>query len=104
MNPGEFIGLVAVVFIFSIPLVAIWTEHHRKVLKMQLELRNQGDMGLRGAIDSLREEVRSLRDTTTQYDMSFDSALQRMERRVEGLERRVNEVEPNGVAELRTGR
>ena len=43
---------------------------------------------LREEIRHLREEVKSLQDTTTQYDISFDSALQRMERRVETIEQK----------------
>src|ERR1041385_960901 len=89
---GEFIGLVAVLCVFGIPLSAIWTHHRRKVLELQLQLRNHGDSSVRASVDALREEVRSLRETTMQYDLSFDSALQRMEHRVDGLERRVNGV------------
>src|SRR5437762_2626724 len=85
---GEIIGLVAVVLIFGIPIVKIWTDHQRKVLEMKLQLKNHGDTGLRGELEALRDEVRSLRDTSMQYDLSFDTALQRMEQRVEGIERR----------------
>ncbi len=34
---GEFIGLVAVVMVFGIPMIAIWTSHRQKVAKMQIE-------------------------------------------------------------------
>jgi hypothetical protein len=85
--PGEFIGLAAVLCIFGIPIISIWTSHQRRMLELQLQLRNQGDSGLRTEFDALRHEVRSMRDTCTQYDLSFDAALQRMERRVEGIER-----------------
>ena len=37
--------------------------------------------------EALRQEVRALRDTTMQYDLSFDAALERMESRVESIER-----------------
>ena len=85
--PGEFIGLAAIIMIFGIPLVAIWTDHQRKVLDMKLRLQNKGDESLRAEFKSLRQEVRALRDTSTQYDLSFDAALQRMEQRVERMER-----------------
>jgi hypothetical protein len=100
---GEVIGLVAVLCIFGIPLSAIWTAHRQKVLEMQMRLRNEGDAGVHAAIDALREEVRALRDTTTQYDLSFDTALQRMERRVEGLERRVHEMDTGNTTNVRAG-
>ncbi|MFF2753863.1 hypothetical protein ACFVR1_08925 [Psychrobacillus sp. NPDC058041] len=35
---GEFVGLVAVVMIFSIPLSAIWTTHLRKSYKARAQI------------------------------------------------------------------
>jgi hypothetical protein len=97
-------GIIAILCVFGIPLSAIWTYHRRKVLEMQLQLRNQGDSGIRAEIEALKQEVRSLRDTTMQYDLSFDTALQRMDHRVEGLERRIQSVNSEPLAELRNGR
>ncbi len=37
-------------------------------------------------LDALSEEIHTLRDTTTQFDMTFDAALERLERRLERLE------------------
>ena len=88
--PGEFIGLVAVMLIFGIPLSVIWTSHRRQILELKLRYQmqqNTGDQSVQAAVTALREEVRALRDTTTQYDISFDNALHRMEQRVDGLER-----------------
>ncbi len=101
--PEQLIPLFGMIFVFSIPRTAIWTSHRRKMLEMQMRLRNEGDAGVRTAVDALREEVRALRDTTTQYDLSFDTALQRMERRVEGLERRVNEMDGGNITNVRAG-
>ena len=64
---GEMIGLVAVVLIFGVPIIAIWTQHQRKLLEMKLMLGNKGDNGLRAEFEALREEVRSLRDTRALY-------------------------------------
>src|SRR5947209_18031870 len=89
---GEMTGFAAVLLIFGIPIIKIWTDHQRKMLEMKLHLRNQGDSGLRAEFDALRQEVRSLRDTSTQYDLSFDAALQRMEQRVERMERQSTAV------------
>ena len=57
----------------------------------QLKAQQQGSGGqevalLRQELAALREEVHSLRDTSTQYDLSFDTALQRMEQRVAHVE------------------
>jgi hypothetical protein len=98
------IPIIAILGIFGIPLSAIWTSHRRQVLEMQLRLQNQGDANVRAAIDDLRQEVKALRDTTMQYDLSFDSALQRMERRVEALENRAVGVNADSANDLRIGR
>ncbi len=86
--PGELIPIIAIIMGCSIPISRIWADHQRKVLELKLKLQNQGDSGLRAEVDALRQEVRALRDTSMQYDLSFDTALQRMEKRVEAVERR----------------
>ena len=35
---GELIGLAAVILIFGIPLLAIWTSHQQKIAKLQVEI------------------------------------------------------------------
>jgi len=99
-------GALAIVFVFSIPLVAIVTSHRRQVLEMKLRLHNRGDEALRATVEQLRAEVRSLQDTTTQYDMSFDSALQRIERRVDSLENHAisSGNQPVRQVEIQSGR
>jgi hypothetical protein len=75
------------------------------VLEMQLKLRGQaGNTDSRGEIEALRQELRSLRDTTTQYDISFDTALQRMESRVEGVERQVRAIQSDEALRVGNGR
>ncbi|HZO91589.1 MAG TPA: hypothetical protein VFB38_24925 [Chthonomonadaceae bacterium] len=101
--PDVLIPIVAILGVFGVPIVAIWTSHERKMMEMRMRMRNEGDTHLKAAIEELQAEVRSLRDTTTQYDLSFDAALQRMESRVQGLERRLSEVEANTPANLRIG-
>jgi hypothetical protein len=72
------------------------------MLELQLRLRSQDEAGMAAAVESLRTEMRQLRDTTMQYDLSFDTALQRMESRMENLERRVNQGEAEVPQELRS--
>ena len=98
------VALMGCVMVFSIPLSVIWTTHRRKVLELQLRLRNQGDVNVNAQLEALRQEVRQLRETATQYDLAFDSALERMENRVEGLERRVQSVEGGVSNEVQIGR
>ena len=100
--PHEVVELVVFICVLGIPLSAIWTSHSRKVLAMKLKLNGQDDSNLKTEVEALRTEIRSLRDTTMQYDLSFDTALQRVENRVEQMERRgINESIP---MELRNGK
>lgn len=96
--PPDFTAIFAMMCVFGIPISAIWTSHRRQVLELQLKLKNQGGVEVQGAINALREEVKQLRDTSMSYDISFDSALQRMENRVENLERRVNSQSAENAA------
>jgi hypothetical protein len=82
-------SILIVLIVFSVPLSAIWTEHLRKVKKMELESRSRMNDEVLAEIAALHQELQSLRDTTTQYDLSFDTALQNLERRVQVLEQRV---------------
>jgi hypothetical protein len=100
----EFGETLALLVVFSIPLSVIWTHHKRKVLELQLRLKQETDSGVRNSVEALREEVRSLRDTTMQYDLSFDNALQRMEQRVENLERNALAANAENQSQLRVGR
>lgn len=74
-----------------------------RVEMAQLRSQQQGSASsqelaaLRDDVSALRRELQQLRDTSTQYDISFDSALQRMESRVEFLERNRNQTDPNAV-------
>ena len=102
MGPGETLAMFVV---FSIPMFALWSRHKQKMLEMQLRLRGQnGDTNVQSQIEALRQELRGLRDTSTQYDLSFDTALQRMERRVEGIERRVESKHSDDVLHVGNGR
>ena len=87
---------VAVLFggmIFGIPFYAMWTHHRRKMEEIRGRQKIQIAEETRAAIEALREEFRSLRDTTTQYDVSFDTAMRRLESRMGSLEQRVGQVE-----------
>jgi NhaP-type Na+/H+ or K+/H+ antiporter len=95
-------ALLAIIVIFSIPLalisipiLAIWLYHRRKME----EIKTQRQAAIQGNIEkefaSIRAEIQALRETTMQYDLSFDSALQRVERRLDALER--IRMEPQNV-------
>ncbi|MEC8178757.1 MAG: hypothetical protein VX072_03750 [Pseudomonadota bacterium] len=67
---GELIGLAAVVLIFGIPLLAIWTSHQQKIAKMQVE---------------------STAETTAEKAAQYATQIQRLEDRVQVLERIVTD-------------
>ncbi|MCS6777483.1 MAG: hypothetical protein RMJ43_12840 [Chloroherpetonaceae bacterium] len=94
------VGLAAILGAFSIPIVAILTRHRQKMLELQLRLRQHQDTNLRETVEQLRAEVQSLRDTALQYDLSFDTALQRLEARVTQLERRSRSVAEEPIVPL----
>ena len=97
---GEFVGLVAVLCFFGIPLSAIWGHNRRKMMELKLRMTQGDDAAVRASIEALRAEVKALRDTTMQYDISFDSALQRVESRVDRIERRALPATTDPIAEL----
>ena len=86
-------GLVVTMTILAIPWYAISTYHKRKL--EEIRARQQVDIAqeTRVAIEALRGEIAALRDTTTQYDVSFDTALNRLDSRMGHLETRMRTVE-----------
>lgn len=93
---GGFLGAM----VLMIPLYATWTYHKRKMEEIRAKSNARLDDGTRTAIEAIRAEVAALRETTTQYDMSFDSALHRLESRVAHVEQRVNLTEPAGRSQV----
>ena len=90
------IGLLAVFLIFGGGGLAMrmFEAHNRTKLELA-RLRLEQSQGYQaeapaGAIQDelrrLRVEMEQLRETSTQYDLSFDTALQRLETRVNRLE------------------
>ena len=66
----------------SIPLLNIWTKHQREMMQLKLRLQQHGQGNVGADMQALRQEIQALRETSMQYDLSFDAALQRLEQRV----------------------
>jgi hypothetical protein len=100
MNAGD---VVLVIFAMGAGLgaIAIITEHFQKLAQIRAKARAGADEGAAKSIDELRREIMALRETATQYDVSFDAALQRLEQRVAQMELRLSSVEQN---QTRVGR
>ncbi|MBC8104307.1 MAG: hypothetical protein H7Z41_17160 [Cytophagales bacterium] len=82
------LALAAVAFIFGWPVwITMLIVRHREKMRL-LELKQQGGSpAVAEELRDLRRELSHLRETTTTFDMSFDAALDRMERRMERVER-----------------
>lgn len=78
---------VPLVGISSIIPALIWTHHRRKMEELRIQNKRLIADDIRSEFAALRAEIRDLRDTTMQYDLSFDTALHQMERRMTQLER-----------------
>lgn len=90
----DIVGLTAVVMVFGIPITAIITGHLKSMAQLRIEAAAKVAGSQSAHVDSeiaaLRDEVARLRDTTTQYDIAFDTALQRLDSRVGHLEAQVS--------------
>lgn len=87
---GDLIGLVAVVLIFGGPMFALWS---RYLLERERIRQAKNDK----AFEQIRQEIAQVRETSTQYALSIEDALQRMERRLDELEQRVSAAEGQQV-------
>jgi hypothetical protein len=89
MEPALLIPIMALM----IPIVAIVMSFKYKAKELELKAGRGGDPNVVSALEDMKRQIADLRDTTTRYDMSFDSALQRIESRVGNLENRVSTIE-----------
>ena len=96
---GEVVPIVTVFLIFGgggvlTNLWVSWNKTRIELARLRAEqhnsvgVNNREVAALHEELAALRAEVSSLRDTATQYDISFDTALQRMDSRMTHLERR----------------
>ena len=77
----------------SIPILAIGGSIVQSILKSQerrLEMRLQAQQGknedVTRQIETMRAEIAGLRDTSTQFDMSLEHSIERLEERVGRVE------------------
>ncbi len=81
------LGIPAVTLFALLPMAALFMSHKRKMEQIKLQRDNLLSQHIAGEFAAVREEIKALRDTSMQYDLSFDTALHQMERRVASLER-----------------
>lgn len=71
---GELIGLVAVVMIFGIPMLAIWSGHQQKVMKHRSSLDEGEVRQLVNQVELLQDRVQVLERIVT--DQGYSVATQ----------------------------
>lgn len=102
-------GIIAL----SIPIVAIVmgvggdiikrilrSQEHR--LEMKLRLQEGKSNSSQAEIDALRREIAALRDTSTQFDVSLSSSVERLEQRMGRVETKVAASNASAIDETQT--
>ncbi|OYT69073.1 MAG: hypothetical protein CFK49_12045 [Armatimonadetes bacterium JP3_11] len=86
----DIVALTVIVCIFGpalfIPITAMVLKHRKEMLQMELEKRRLSNQALEERIEALRTEIATLRETTTQYDLSLQANLENLQERVRALE------------------
>ena len=91
MNPvallGEFIGLVALVMIFSIPIMSIRNRHRKELMQMQVDATAEKAAQYATSNKELEDRVAVLERIVTDrgYDVATQIEALRDQRRVEDL-------------------
>jgi len=90
---GELTGFLAVLLIFGTPLLCtiayfIYKANERRQ-QLDIQARQSQDYAADARFAALQSELAQLRDTSTQHAVSLQHALERMEQRMEHVERRV---------------
>ena len=74
MDGGQLIGLVAVLMVFGIPMLAIWTKHRKEVMQLQAHETAEKAAQYAASNQELEDRVRVLERIVT--DRGYDVATQ----------------------------
>ena len=82
---GDFIPFFAILMVFSIPIIAIWTKHCRDVMEMQARTTAEKAAQYAASNQELEDRVRVLERIVTDrgYDVATQIEALRDQRRVE---------------------
>ena len=84
--------ILGVIFVGLVSIIGILAWHMQELEKIRARQGSEGTVQdsdeLRAELNALKEQVLALRDTTTKFDLSFDSALDSMEERMKRVEER----------------
>ncbi len=91
-DPGVIALMIPIVAIgggIIAKIVQMWTNHEQEMARINSARQMQSGEYASSDIESLRQEIAMLRDTTTRYDLSVEQALQELRHRMGVVESRV---------------
>jgi len=82
---GELIPIVAILMVFGVPMLAIWTKHRKEVIQMELQATAEKAAQYAASNKELEDRVRVLERIVTDggYDVATQIEALRDTRRVE---------------------
>ena len=83
---GECIPICAIVLGIGAGIIKTITNSQERRLEMRLRLQQGQSSAVGEQIALLRQEIAALRDTSTQFDVSLEQTVQRLEDRLGRLE------------------
>ena len=85
MDGGQLIGLVAVLMVFGVPMLAIWTKHRKEVMQLQAHETAEKAAQYAASNQELEDRVRVLERIVTDrgYDVATQIEALRDQRRIE---------------------
>ena len=83
---GDLIPIVAILMVFGIPMLAIWTKHRKEMMQMQANTTAEKAAQYAASNKELEDRVRVLERIVTDggYDVATQIEALRDQRRVEG--------------------
>ncbi|MBV9849741.1 MAG: hypothetical protein JO250_08735 [Armatimonadetes bacterium] len=85
---GELTGLAFVIFVFGGGIIRSVLHSWERRMELQAQRQQGQNDAVTQQLAALRAEVAGLRDTSTQFDMSLENSVQRLEERVSRIEAR----------------
>lgn len=103
---GFFEFIIACVGISTVGSVLnSYIRYRQKVAELRLKSGSKSGQDSLVEMRALRNQMMELRDTTSEYNLSFDTALQRLESRITQLEQHIEQPERESQAtSLNAGR
>lgn len=84
---GEFVAVFAILMVFSIPMLAIWTKHRKEVMQLQANVTAEKAAQYATSNMALEDRVRVLERIVTDkgYDVATQIEALRDQHRVDAL-------------------